>query len=439
MSMENKKERFINYLKLCLEAIIVGVLIGVVVGLYQLGIQYVSKGSRYLYSSREAILIILMIVLVIAFAFLNEIILYIAPGVDGSGIPAIELGIRHKKKIDWKKDIIFMILNSYVSTFIGFPLGSEGPSVVVAGKIAKMSEDVSKFGDDDTIAMACGTGFGCAFLSPLAGLCYIFEESLHKFNPQLIFRALLMIISAVLSTSLINNHHLLEVSQATLLQLKDYYVFPFLIIINVIVGIAFVKLIIFLKKIFAKFKNNIFVKYRGFILFGIVFILNYFLLDYMGSGSTLISKIITFDKIALILGILLLRFVITCFAGGGKVTGGLVVPMMTLGAVTGQLIFVICNKAFGLDIQYADVIILISMCMIFAIITKTPVTGTVLIFSAIGYSTGDYLHALIIIPISAVSIFLAVYISKWLKVDCLYEQMMEVTLENEKKQEIAAK
>ena len=132
-------------------------------------------------------------------------------------------------------------------------------------------------------------------------------------------------------------------------------------------------------------------------------------------------------------GILALRVVVTTLSGGGKVTGGLVVPMMALGALTGQIACLVCNKLFGFDIQYFDVIILVSMCMLFGIITKTPITSIVLIFSAIGASTGDYLHALIIIPISAVSIFLAVYISKWLRVDCLYEQMMEVTLESEKK------
>ena len=356
-----------------------------------------------------------------------------APGVDGSGIPNMELGIRHKKKIDWKKESVLMIVNSYISTFIGFPLGSEGPSVVISGKLAKMSNDITNFDNDDTIAMACGTGFGCAFLSPLAGLCYIFEESLHKFNPPLILRALLMIISAVFTTSLINHHHLLSVAQAVYPMFKDYYIFAILIIFNVAIGISFVKLIIFLKRIFSKYKDKLLVKYRGFILFAVVFILNYILLEYMGSGSKLISGIVSKDSILLVLGILALRFVVTTFSGSGKVTGGLVVPMMALGALTGQIACLVCNKLFGFDIQYFDVIILVSMCMLFGIITKTPITSIVLIFSAIGASTGDYLHALIIIPISAVSIFLAVYISKWLRVDCLYEQMMEVTLESEKK------
>ena len=431
--MDNKGQKLKKYLLLCLQSIILGCLIGAIVGLYQLGIQFISKQSSFMYETRTPLIVVLMVFIVIILAFGNDMIIRLAPGVDGSGIPNMELGIRHKKKIDWKKESVLMIVNSYISTFIGFPLGSEGPSVVIGGKLAKMSNDITNFDNDDTIAMACGTGFGCAFLSPLAGLCYIFEESLHKFNFQLIFRALLMIISAVFTTSLINHHHLLSVAQAVYPMFKDYYIFAILIIFNVALGISFVKLIIFLKRIFSKYKDKLLVKYRGFILFAVVFILNYILLEYMGSGSKLISGIVSKDSILLVLGILALRFVVTTFSGSGKATGGLVVPMMALGALTGQIACLVCNKLFGFDIQYFDVIILVSMCMLFGIITKTPITSIVLIFSAIGASTGDYLHALIIIPISAVSIFLAVYISKWLRVDCLYEQMMEVTLESEKK------
>ena len=432
--MENQSKFSIKeYSKLCLHSLITGILVGVIVGLYQLGIQGVSSASKWMFSNDSWWIIMIAVVIAIAAAFLNELILKFVPSVDGSGIPAIELGIRGKKEIGWKKDIIAMSLNSFLSTFAGFPLGTSGPSVVIGGKISKMVHDVTKTGDEDNIAIACGTGFGCAFLSPIAGLCYIFEESLHKFNIRVVFEALITMVSAYLTTTLINHHHLLEIENAAVFQLNELYTLILLVIVNTAIGILFVKAIVFIKRLFTKLEKIKVIKYRGFILYGAVILLNVLCLGLMGSGTGLIGNIHEYTSLLVIGGILLFRFIMTVVTGSGKVTGGLVFPMMTLGAICGQFVASLCNTYFGLSVEINDMLILVSMCMIFGVITKTPITSIALVFSAIGASTGDYLHALINIPYVAIAIFLAVYISKWLKVDCLYEQFMEITLENEEK------
>lgn len=429
------KTKVLSYLKLCLHALITGAIIGAVVGLYQLGIQGLNKLSSKMYTSSDWWMVALIVVSGIIGAVANAKILDFAPGVDGSGIPNIELGIRKKRAISWKKDIPMMILNSYISTFVGFPLGSEGPSVVVAGKLSKMTEDLSHIEDDDAIAMACGTGFGCAFLSPLAGICYIFEESLHKFHPSLIFRSLIMMMSAIVTTSLINRHHLLEVEHVAVLDLNQVYILLILVILNVIVGVLFVKAIVALKRYFTKNAEKKWVKYRGYALFAIVILLSCLLPGLMGAGSSLVKSLNEYKVLWIVLLILLMRFAMTVISGSGKVTGGLVVPMMTLGALTGQIAFLFCNRYFGLAGEVNEIVILISMCMIFGIITKTPFTSVALVYSALAYSGNDYLHAAVMIPFVAIAIFLAVYLSKWMKVDCLYEQFMEITLESDKKPE----
>ena len=79
------------------------------------------------------------------------------------------------------------------------------------------------------------------------------------------------------------------------------------------------------------------------------------------------------------------------------------------------------------------IIVLVSMCMFFGVVTKTPLTSIALIYSAILNGTGDYLHGLIILPIAAITIFMAYFISKICKVDCMYELFMEITLEDDEK------
>lgn len=430
---KNVKKQLIDYLFLLLQTIVCGVIIGVVVGVYQLAVSFFSTLSRNLYGNESFLLVFLMVAIGIGLAFINDLILKFAPGVDGSGIPNIELGIRGKRTIDWKKEIVLMFVNSCVSTLAGFPLGSEGPSVVISGKISEMTQDISHIENKDQTAIACGTGFGCAFLSPLAGICYIFEESLHKFNPSLLLRAILMMLTAFFTTGLINHHHLLSITNATMPNFNEYYVFLILVIVNALIGIIFVKSIVFVKRLFTIHKNKLFIKYRGYFLFAVVILLNIVCLPLMGSGGYLISNVGSYSLIYIVILILVFRFVITVLTGSGKVTGGLVVPIMTLGAVTGQLVYLLCSQCFGLTGDIQPIIVLVSMCMVFGVVTKTPITSIALIYSTIAYSTQDYLHALIIIPIAGICIFLATYISKLCKVDCMYELFMEISLEDEEK------
>ena len=127
------KEDFKKYMFKLLQTLIIGVCVGLVVGLYQLIVTNVTTLSRYLYGNESILVVCVVVIVSIGFAVANNFILKFFPGVDGSGIPNIELGIRGKKKIEWKFEILFMAINSFISTFAGFPLGSEGPSVVMAG------------------------------------------------------------------------------------------------------------------------------------------------------------------------------------------------------------------------------------------------------------------------------------------------------------------
>ena len=114
-----------------LESLIIGVLVGAVVGGFQLGMQYLIKFSNTTLQNHTWWVIILVIISGIILSLLNYRIIKVFPNLDGSGIPSIELGIRHQRQIDWKHEIVLMIVNSYASSLVGFPLGSEGPSVVI--------------------------------------------------------------------------------------------------------------------------------------------------------------------------------------------------------------------------------------------------------------------------------------------------------------------
>ena len=322
------------------------------------------------------------------------------------------------------KDIPGMIANSFASTFVGFPLGSEGPSVVIGGKIGKAYSDLFKREDDsEDIGIASGAGFGCAFLSPLAGLVYSFEESMHRVSWKLIIKGVIVSLSSFGVTFLINHHHLLEIETVVPTYGINNVAFIFVAVLSLVVGLCFKHFIVFLKDKFNQFDNIKVVKYRGYLLFALMFILNVFLYSYMGAGSNIISSLSEWNNIALVIGILVFRFVLTSLSGAGKVTGGLVVPIMCLGALVGRIAVLLCGSMFEFDMECSEFVMLFSMVTTFTVITKAPMTSIVLVLSALVYSSSSF-----IICIVVCHLFVQLF-----RQNDLYDEFIDVSKKNEER------
>ena len=381
------KKYIIEYLR----TIIIGIIIGLIVGCFQLCVSLISDFSLSLYTSSDPYIMVLLIVLLIIFSTLNFNILKYFPSIDGSGIPLLEQGIRKEEKIRWKLDIPLLILNSFVAIFCGFPLGSEGPSVVLGGKIAQGVDDISKKEDtSEDVAIASGAGFGCAFLSPLAGLVYGFEESLHGFKFSLLFKSIIVSFVSFFVAFLINKNHLLSLNNVS--YLKDESISIILIIgfLCICFGLLFKKLIILLKDLFEKYQDINIVKWRGYILFIGVFILNLFLNSYMGSGLNIIKGLTSFNSILLVIGLIVFRICITSLCGAGKVTGGLVIPIMCIGGLIARLSILILNEVFYIPLESYEFIYLSGICIFFTCLTKAPLTAIVLFLSTLVYSSHSF-------------------------------------------------
>ena len=436
-----KKRRLQGFWAELFESIIIGCVIGAVVGTYQFAMQYAVKGSQFMYSSKNPWIIIGMIVAVVGIAVMSHFILKKNPGVRGSGVPYMEHSIQQDHYINWTRELPLMLLNSIASGFAGMPLGSEGPSVVLGGKTAEMVEDAVNAGEDDTVVMGFGTGFGCAVLSPLAGLCYIFEEALKKFNIKFFLRGIAMMVSAYLVTSLINHHSVFHVHHMEVLPFEHFYVFVFLVIVNVVLGCAFSKGLTAAKNLFEKHKDKFWSKNFGFVIFAVVLVLNFVCLSWMGSGAHIIEEITHFDNIWILIALLAFRFVITIFAGTDRVTGGVVIPMLTLGAIGGQIVCLVCNKLLGLPEEYNQVVVIMSMAIIFTVVNKTPITSSVLFLSAVIYavqhsaesvSVGQFFTTFVdylpMILMNTVAVVVATIVSKWFVKDGLYHMLLHVDM-----------
>ena len=418
----------ISYIITLIFDAILGTIIGLIIGLYQMGIRYIEKLNEYIYTSKNITILSIMFVVVILLSIFNFMLIKACPNIEGSGMPNLILGIRKHKKIDWKKGTICMILNSYISTFSGFPLGSEGISIVIAGKIGKMAQDITKKDYPDDLYLATGAGFGASYISPISGLFYVFEEALKKFNLKLLPRALVMTIMSSYMCFLLNHHQLLELHNFSLPDYDQLYILILLMAVNIPICYLFFKLIIFFKEFFLKYDHLFIIKYRAFIFFPIVFILNIFMFEFMGSGSKIVEMKFIDYPVYIILGILVFRILITSIFGTGKVSGGLIIPIMTIGALTGEICASICTSFFNMNSNLYSLVILISMCMVLAIINKCPLTATALVFTTIFNYTNDLIPCFILLPFTLISFYLSNLIFKQFEHHDLYDSFATLNL-----------
>ena len=148
----------------------------------------------------------------------------------------------------------------------------------------------------------------------------------------------------------------------------------------------------------------------------------------MQSGGKLIGNVNNYTSLVLLFSILLLRFMLTAISGSGDVTGGLVIPIMALGAINGQIVSVISTSLFGLEPSLYPLINLISALMLFSFTIQTPFTSIALLFSTIIYTTNSLYDSLSALPLFTLTLLLGYLImTRLFKIKSLYEGMIDVT------------
>ena len=418
--LNNKTIRFI--IRLLLDAIFCCIS-GALVGVYQLVMTYVLDLSNILFSTPSWSNILIAVSSLIILFPINYILIKFSPSIDGSGVPYLIKDLHEHRDIEYKKSLPSIYLNSYISSFYGVNLGSEGPSIVIAGKFSKLYQDITKDEDHLTNSIYACSGFGCAFLSPLAGIAYFVESNFKALKDiKIVIRLILVCLLSFYISSLINHHHLLSIN-AFDLHFSHIYIILFLIIFNPIVAMIFIKTLICFKTFVYHNSNNFFIKYRGLFLLALAIVISFTINYLSGAGN----KILTLDYLNMplyvLLGVLVYKIVMTSIYGSGGITGGLVLPSMTLGAITAQILLNIINKDILPSTSCYSLIILISMCMMFGCINGNPLTSSILVASTVFGCTYNVIDILIILPTVLVSNYLSYFICKIFNISGLYSKM----------------
>ena len=371
-----------------------GILTSVVVNLYKVcakyAISFSEKGYHFISENPYIIPIVLAVFLIPAFLF--AFIYKRIPNLRGGGIPTSIGILRGIIAFKWIRNLIGIFCMSLVSFLIGVPLGNEGPSVQMGVAIGRGS--VFSFGQKyhvwDRYSMTGGacSGFATATGAPISGVLFAIEEAHQRISPMILTIATSSVMFATLTTEMLAP--LLGVSKTLFpsfelpaLTMKDIWI-P--LSVGVLMGLFAVLFLNYYRLIFSFFNKTLKRIPHGwkiFIVFALTFAAGLCSFSFISTGHELILHLLS-EKTAIFLLLLLLivRSTLTLCANSNRITGGIFLPLMAIGAIVASIFAKILGN-FGLDSSYQTVILVFGIVSCIAGMMKMPLTAIVFAVEAL--------------------------------------------------------
>ncbi len=409
-----------------------GILVGIIVGLYTKFANLLIGWSKdiYILVRNNPAWTPLFLFGLVVIALLCYFLLKVTPECKGSGVPRTEGVLRGILTFRWIRVLLTTIASSLLTYFGGLSLGSEGPSIQIGATTAQGACRLLKCRMAWTryiMSAGSGTGLAVAFNAPLTGIIFVIEEVQKKVTPMLLLTAGCSVTVGVLTSNAIA-----QLWGGTG-YLFDFGAFPdkfaigniwMLVVLGIVIGLAsvgFNYLIINSQKIIPKKIPQWAKLIFAFLLCGGVGLA---WVDTVGGGHSLIMNIGNGKFVwYLLLALLAIKLVLIPVCVNSGATGGLFIPMLTIGALIGGLFGNLFQLA-GLDTTLFKLLIVISMSALFGASVRTPVTAMVLVMEV----TGSF-HSFLF---TGITIFIATLVAEFFKVPPLYDALLERTVEQER-------
>lgn len=389
---------------------ITGVITACVVIIYKLASKLVIAFSEDSYAFLRSNLLFVPLVL-LAFFIISIVFSYIykkQPRVRGGGIPSSIALLRSIVTFKWLRTLIGVFFMSLTSFLIGVPLGNEGPSVLMGTAVGKGSINMlaKKHPAWSRYAMTGGAcaGFAVATGASVSGILFAVEEAHQRISPMIIIVGSIAVLCAqvvceILCPLLGLSVRLFPDMAITTLTVKEVWI-PLLI--GIAIGLFAV---IFLKyyRLITKFVNVKLKKVphhiKLFAVYTLTLIFGLFSFNFISTGHETFFFLIE-EKVAFYVLVILLivRMTLMLFANASKMTGGVFVPIMALGAIVASLMGRGIESIFGLSGFYTAILALgISACI--SAMMKMPLTAVVFSMEALGCAD-NILHVVIVVAVS---------------------------------------
>lgn len=419
-----------------------GLLVGTVVFFFKWVAEHLTEWSKEIYHYAQANPWIA--VAVVAGAAALAVVAYFlqkwAPETMGGGIPRAEGVLRGLLTFRWLRTGIAVIVNSWISFFAGLPLGSEGPSVLlgtsIGGGTCKLPLSHNSWDRYIMTGGACA-GFAVATAAPVTGILFALEETHKRFTPMIFLMALSSVLFGVTASNLWSlalgepTAPLFAVNFIAAFALKDIWV-PLLLGVAVAgFAMGYNHLVFVIGKLYDTKLKKIPQWARLIIVFvltaviGLIAFGNFDGTDALFGGGGLIVGLAQ-GKFAwqIIFALLAIRFFTIAFSTGSGATGGVFIPMLSIGALIGALLgnaFV----AIGMNSDLFPTVVMLTMSSFMGATTRAPITALVFMVE----STQSFSNLFYV----AITVFISYFLCEIFKVEPLYDVLLERMIHKQNK------
>ena len=402
------------------EGIAIGLITGALISVFRLMLTGADalRGRLVAYAHTGAGAALVCALVLLAVAVLVAILLGFEPDIAGSGIPQVEAELRGRKDMNWYKVIAGKLAGCALAIGGGLALGREGPSIQIGAMVGKGFARARRcVMTEERLLLTCGAGAGlsAAFGAPLAGAIFSLEELHRNFSAEV----LMTTMAAAAASDFVAANILgltpvfgFEIEHG--LPLRYYWAVMVLGLVLGAFGAGYNRVIAMMQDAFARIGGGIASLVcriagrevsiisssdrvsplaerasrtgRMITAFAMAYLFIFIYPDVLGSGSGLVSRVCSGEfAIPALALLLILKFIFSTASFGSGSPGGIFLPLLVLGAVTGGLF----SEALGITGtggEYITAFVVIGMAGYFAAIVRAPVTGVVLITEM----TGDF-------------------------------------------------
>lgn len=411
---------------IAVKAILSGAVAGLLAVIYRLIIEHGTAAAVAAYSYFEVhpVMILPWVVLAIVIGLTVAWLVKLEPTASGSGIPQVEGVVLFGMKMKWYSILVVRFLAGGLCSIFGLSLGREGPSIQIGAAGAQAVSRLlgkNKVEENFLITGGAAAGLAAAFNAPLSGVIFALEEVHRNFSPTIMLTA----TAASLVADFVSKYFFgltpeLQFTKILQLPIHLYFWMIPLGMITGFVGSLLNKALLGAGTLYGKMSA----RWAPTLALLIAIPCGMYLPLTLGSGRDLIEFAENAKSgVVLLLMLLVVKFLFTCTSFGSGVPGGIFMPILAVGTLTGS-VFGILSVNLGLfPAQYIPDFAVCAMAAAMAASVKAPITAILLTVEM----SGSLVHML---PVATCA-FSALLVSDFLKIEPIYEVLLERSIGKE--------
>ena len=390
-----------NHLIIAGESFIVGILTGLAVTAFRKSIDFLSSLRIDVYDKTVSGLLnpafgtifslgVLILTVTVLGLFMGFIIKKY-PMIKGSGVSQIKGKFMKKLDMSPWPELPLKFLGGVLNISAGLSVGREGPSVQIGAYIGSAFEKIGKTSHIERVCLVtsgAAAGLAATFGAPFTGIVFAIEDLHQYLSPLLLTCVMLGAFAGDLTASLFFKQGAIFDFHG--LQLFPIKYFGWLILMGAaaaLIGHLFKKSIYTSQKMYGKLKIP--PQFSPLIPYLISVPVCLFFPLAASGGDHLIEALAEHSfPLSMLILILAAKIIFTGLSAGSGAIGGIFVPLLSCGALTGIIFSNILVYFNLIEAQYAVNLMVFAMAAFFTTVIKAPITAIVLLAE----TSGDLFH-----------------------------------------------